>query len=85
MFVSAVTSHEHVCKIAPYMFACMQFVRLSSDPASQESLKMVHCGAHIDSIRKHAEKAPCIVADFDADPNDVTYMTTTTYTDALEV
>ncbi|KAK9919048.1 hypothetical protein WJX75_008986 [Coccomyxa subellipsoidea] len=53
-------------------------------PACEQDLQLVHTAEHIAKIRqKAADEAPCVVADFEEPPDNVTYMTKTSYDDAL--
>ena len=54
--------------------------------AHEEDLELVHTTEHITKIRQKAtDEAPCVVADFEEPPDNVTYMTKTSYEDALKV
>lgn len=65
----------------------LQIVELQNvKPACEQDLQLVHTAEHIAKIRqKAADEAPCVVADFEEPPDNVTYMTKTSYDDALKV
>ena len=46
---------------------------------------MLHAPAHLSSLRQQvAENAPCIIADFGEKPNEVTYVTPSSFQDAAQ-
>lgn len=54
--------------------------------AREEDLELVHATEHITRMRQKAiDEAPCVVADFEEPPDNVTYMTKASYEDALKV
>ncbi|CAL8471589.1 g11131 [Coccomyxa elongata] len=54
-------------------------------PAREEDVELVHATEHITKMRQKAnDEAPCIVADFEEPPDNVTYMTKTSYEDSLK-
>lgn len=65
----------------------LQIVELQGiSPASETDLELVHTTEHITKMRQKAlEEAPCVVADFEEPADNVTYMTKTSYEDALKV
>ncbi len=55
-------------------------------PAREEDVELVHATEHITKMRQKANtEAPCVVADFEEPPDNVTYVTKTSYEDALKV
>lgn len=65
----------------------MQIVELRTfRPASEKDLALMHAPAYIAKLRQQAaEEAPCVVADFEETPDNVTYITLTSYDDATKV
>ena len=63
-----------------------QMKRLQGRVASPAELEAVHSSAHVATMRrKAAEDAPCVVADFEEPPDNTTYMSKSSFDDALEV
>jgi hypothetical protein len=54
--------------------------------ASEQDLSLVHAAAYAQKLREQAAKeAPCVVADFEEPPDNVTYISPTSYDDAVKV
>ena len=68
------------------MAGVLQIKRLQSRVASLAELEAVHSSAHVATMkRKAAEDAPCVVADFEEPPDNTTYMSKSSFDDALQV
>ena len=57
----------------------------STKPATEEELQTLHTPEHIAHVRGKAEAGPCVIADFDEAPDNVTYVTASSYDDAKRV
>ena len=87
--------HLHACEsqMACLRGMCMtaladetQMRKVQGRAASTAQLELVHSSAHVANMkRKATEDAPCVVADFEETPDNTTYMSQSSFDDALQV